>query len=99
MVAPIFSGAGTAVKVLEAALHGRKMLATPFAVRGLDVDQRNLFGISIVSNAEQTLAAIDDFATQDENVRRSSQLRWAHAAQEELSFDAFIRAVRDLMQG
>ena len=35
VVTPIWAGAGTCIKVSEAALRGRRIFATPFAVRGL----------------------------------------------------------------
>ena len=38
VVAPVFSGSGTCIKVQEAGLRGRTVFATPFAARGMAAD-------------------------------------------------------------
>lgn len=62
VVAPIMSGAGTCIKVIEAALHGRKIFASPFALRGMSCDDKGRLCISEISEAREFAVAIVDFA-------------------------------------
>lgn len=55
VVAPIFSGAGTCIKVLEACSRKRKVFATHCAVRGLDSEIIELNKISIVNTKEEMI--------------------------------------------
>ncbi len=41
MIAPIRTGAGTRIKLLESAMHGVPIVATPFAAEGLGVSARH----------------------------------------------------------
>ena len=58
VITPILSGAGTCIKVPEAALRGRKVFATPFAVRGISGKDIHDMGISVVGEAQELKSAI-----------------------------------------
>ena len=60
VVTPIRSGAGTCIKVMEAALHGRHVIATPFAVRGLDVSMLNALRILATEDPVSMVARINE---------------------------------------
>ena len=59
MVTPSRSGAGTCIKVIEAALHGRKVISTPFAVRGLGTRQLSAIGVVVSDVPEQIIGELE----------------------------------------
>lgn len=58
VVAPIFSGSGTCIKVQEAGLRGRKVFATPFAARGLNGNEPF---VAVSSGASMMLSQVRNF--------------------------------------
>ena len=58
VVVPIFSGAGTCIKVLEACSRKRKVFATPCAVRGLDKEFIEENEMSISATKDEMIEAI-----------------------------------------
>lgn len=59
VVTPIRSGAGTCIKVIEAAMHGRKVISTPFAVRGLGTRQLSAIGVVVSDVPEQIIGELE----------------------------------------
>lgn len=98
VVAPIRTGAGTCIKVLEAALYGRAILATPFAVRGFDAAQCASLGITVSENAEAYVAALEAVLCEDDATRRARESRIADAAHELNSFTHFTRQIESSIQ-
>lgn len=67
VLAPLYAGSGSAIKVLEALFAGRACLATPHAVRGIqpeDCCQKN--GILIFRNQEEIIWAIGEMMKKDQ---------------------------------
>ena len=93
VVAPIRSGAGTCIKVLEAALYGRAILAAPFAVRGFDAAQCASLGITVSEDAEAYVAALEAVLQEADAPRRARESRIADAAHELNSFTHFTRQI------
>lgn len=96
VVAPILAGAGTCVKVVEAALRGRAVLATPFAVRGFDGETRRLLGFRVATIASEMVTAVAHLLDNPE--RAAAQDRMAEAARAYNSFDRFVKEVRDALR-
>jgi hypothetical protein len=51
VIVPIFSGSGTSIKTIEALLSGKKIIATPFAFRGLDKIENDGFDIDFCTDS------------------------------------------------
>ena len=67
VVTPILSGAGTCIKVSEATLHGRKVFATPFAVRGVSNENIVSLMIEVSSTAKEMIEKILSWISIDSN--------------------------------
>lgn len=96
VVTPIMSGAGTCIKVIEAALHGRKIFATPFALRGMSENDKHLLKIGVSDDpnvlSDQIVAWINGECNLD-----VIQHGIAHEASTMNSFDAFSARVSEVM--
>lgn len=67
VVAPVFSGSGTCIKVQEAGLRGRFVFATPFAARGMAADAPFLKVSDTAERMQKDLLAfLDRVQTSDE---------------------------------
>ena len=97
VIAPIFAGAGTCIKVLEAALYGRKVFATPFGARGLNDDDCTALGITRCSTADEFVDGIDAYLAQDDRDRSRQQIAIAGAAKDKVSYRRFADTVKDLI--
>ena len=96
-VAPIRSGSGTCVKVIEAAMFGRMTLATPFACRGLSKEDLRKLGISLFSNAcdfECALSKILSMESDDVKRHEEEIMKYANAR---YSMEGFAAAVNNLL--
>ena len=93
VVAPVFIGGGTAIKVLEAIAHGRKVFATPFALRGLSDKQLSRANVDSFSTAEELIVQFRRFLslTKDKRANISRQMRTMIS--EEYSMEFFRRQV------
>ena len=74
VVTPIWSGAGTCIKVPEAVVRGRKVFATPFAVRGLGNDVCDSLRICVCSEPSDMKIRIADWMQQELRGRESEQM-------------------------
>jgi glycosyltransferase involved in cell wall biosynthesis len=79
VVAPLDSGRGMRVKVLEALAHGKAVVATPLAVRGLPLDGAATVTVAegLEPFAEAVLALLADHSRRRELGRRARA--WAEA--------------------
>ena len=97
VIAPIFAGAGTCIKVLEAALHGRKVFATPFGARGLGNEECKALGVTRCSSAEAFAGEIDKYLALDSHNRSIQQKAIAGNAKNKVSYRRFADAVKSLI--
>ena len=93
---PVLTGAGTCVKVREAALYGRKILATPCAVRGLDEKSLRELDVTVSESGADFVAALEPLVQEDEAIRRDREERVAVSAHAFNDFERFTRQVRKL---
>ena len=92
VVAPILSGAGTCIKVIEAGLHGRTCLATPVAARGQTPHE----GLALFEDANALLSLVSDWMGISEPERQKRQRTILELAEQANSFDAFSATVSDV---
>ena len=90
-VAPILSGAGTCIKVMEAALHGRIVFGTPMAFRGYDATL--LHGVEMQTPLDVT-RALDTLRSLDDDQRREVEAQAMEAARRLNSFENFSETIR-----
>ena len=69
VIAPVFSGAGTSVKVLEACARQRAVFAAPFAVRGIPETEWAERGITVCRTAEEMIVALNRFVKDMDRLR------------------------------
>ena len=94
VVAPILTGAGTCIKVVEAGLHGRIVFATPNALRGHD-QLLSTGGVRRFSTAEEFIAQFDDLLRIDLDGVQAIIRRKTESIN---SFEAFETIVRNMIQ-
>jgi len=95
VIAPIFSGSGTCIKVIEAALHGRSVLAAPFAARGLDTRECQDMGVTVCPGADAFCAVVDAWLKLADQQKADLQNGFARNAAEVFSADRFNHAVQE----
>jgi glycosyltransferase involved in cell wall biosynthesis len=98
VVAPISSGGGTPIKVLEALAHGRPLLASPFAQRGFDPHLRDrehlLVGADTADWIERAVWALDS-----REPALAMAARGRLAVQQEYGFERMLSEVRRTLLG
>lgn len=93
-VAPIDSGSGTCIKTIEALLHGRCCLATPFAARGWpDAVFDGTNGLAVYRTPEECLTHFRSLV-QDPAARQAAERAGRAYAAVHFGFDGFLRNVR-----
>ncbi len=93
-VVPVDSGSGTCIKTIEALLHGRCCLATPFGARGWPDDCLDgTGGLAVYHNVEDFIKLLDNLVM-DESSRRQSEQAGRHYASEHFGFEHFCETVR-----
>lgn len=95
VVAPILSGAGTCIKVVEAVVHGRMILCTQKATRG----NEKLRGVTAFCDADEFVAELGKWTDLPERQRQLAQQKIAAAAKQANSFETFSMAVRCFLAG
>ncbi len=77
VITPIYSGAGTCIKVQEACLYGRKVFSTEFAVRGINKDIISELKIDCFSTKEDFIKKFtywyENFSKNDEFINTISK--------------------------
>ncbi len=69
-VAPVYSGSGTCIKVIESLLRGRICVAAPFALRGIDrMHIQDANGLCEASSSEAFIAKIASYCEQPEQLK------------------------------
>lgn len=93
MLAPIYAGAGTAIKVRECLTYGRVCIGSPFAWRGSHVKSSAAI---CYENEEQLMAAISKIF--DDEWLLAAQKDGVRAAEANFSMDDFCHAVRKTLE-
>ena len=96
-VAPVTVGSGTCVKVIESATFGRRVLATPFAARGIGVEDLERLGVSVFKNAGDFSESVSKLLSENAGERSKRQLDIKAYANKKFSFDSFRDAVSDML--
>ena len=95
VVAPIMTGAGSCVKVIESALHGRVTFVTPFAARGVSVEDAEKLGFVLFDDFQSfkgVFARCMNLAADEQQKRESvivENAKWYN------SFARFAAAVHE----
>ena len=93
VVAPILSGAGTCIKVVEAALRGRKIFATPTAIRG----NEGIFGAETFRDAKDFMKLLEKWLELPAQIRFTEERKISACAKREYSFERFNLEVERLL--
>ena len=93
VVTPIWSGAGTCIKVPEAAMHGRKVFATPFAARGIGDKAIDSLKISVSETPEGMSEMIASWMAQGCDLRASTQTAIFESAKTHFTDRRFFASV------
>lgn len=94
LVAPIFSGGGTCVKVIEAQAHGVKVFATPAAARGFSPDEVGRSGMAVFRTPGEFVRLLSDWLSLSPDARLSVRRQVLSFSRERNSFARFARIVR-----
>ena len=97
VVTPIFSGSGTCIKVVEAVMYGRKVFATPFAIRGIGPSVLSGLQIAPTSEPSTMCRAICRFLEEENACRRNLQEEIYSTAKSVYSLESFARSVRAVL--
>lgn len=96
VLAPLRSGAGTRIKLLEAFAHRVPVVATPAAAEGLEVEHRR--HLLLADDAAALVGAVAELAADPELARRLSE-RAARLVAERYSHEAVIPRIRAFLMG
>ena len=96
-VAPIYSGSGTCIKVLESLRMGRVCLCTPFAVRGLKDSKLLQNGLLVAEDADAFLKQAVSLLENEPERHRQESAGMA-AVQAEFNFKLFSDSVEALIR-
>lgn len=93
VVAPILSGAGTCIKVVEAAIHGRKVFVTKVAIRG----NEDLTGAEVFGSKSEFLDKFGQWLASPVQQRKKEQERIYEYASTRNSYSRFAESVNDIL--
>jgi glycosyltransferase involved in cell wall biosynthesis len=96
VVAPIFSGAGTNIKVAEALSYGRTVVATTTAMRGYEQVLRHEQSVWIARDARQMAQGCIELLSNPDRRDRMAECG-RQIVTRRFSFDRFKQAVSDLL--
>lgn len=99
IVTPIESGAGTCIKVIEAAVFGRKIFATKFAARGLTESQLNRYGIDIFCDAKSFEKLVVRWEVQSFEKKQMQERITFEESNRDYSEERFCQNVESLING
>lgn len=97
VVSPVLEGSGTSVKVPEACLHGRPVLATHFSARDLSEEDCRALDIAFFDSADsfgRAYAALSGRTPSEIHARRECQLA---AARARFGGEAFCKRVKEAL--
>ena len=98
VVAPINSGAGTCIKVIEGVVYGKKTFATPFAARGMSEDCIRDLGIDIFRDAKEFVRKFSDWVQIESDERKRLLVQFSANARNAYSFDGFCNSVMGMLK-
>lgn len=91
-IAPLFSGGGTNIKVIESLAYGRCCVVTPHAVKGFE----NLDGLQLASDAHAFASKCIALLADIEGTARIGA-QATHGANQKFSFESFSRAIQETL--
>lgn len=97
VVAPIFLGAGTCIKVAEAVIRGRKLFATKVALRGYEASWILDSKISEFKDADDFVRELTAFIALKDDGRDALQMQIFEASQNGCAFESFANQVQKLI--
>jgi glycosyltransferase involved in cell wall biosynthesis len=97
MIAPIFSGSGMRVKIIEAMSYGKCVLSTPVGAEGIDIaHQENI----LIANTEKEWTDALEFAYKNPSILSEIGLRASEVVANDYNFykhtaklEAFLNAL------
>ena len=98
VIAPINSGAGTCIKVIESAMFGKKTFATPFAARGISERRMKDLGIDIFDNAHEFVNKFEVWEMLGIDERKKALALFRENAKIAYSFEGFCKSVKDMLE-
>lgn len=96
-IAPIYSGAGTNIKVLEALQKGCPIVVSPFAMRGFEDTFRDGVELMIAKDDNEFIERLD-LLINDININRSLSKQGRIKVDDEFGFDHFCQLLHQAMQ-
>ncbi len=93
------TGSGTSVKVIESALFGRRVLATPFSARGLNAEKRDKMGVILFNCGEDFAKNISMLLNESIEQRDARQYAIHSYAKSAYTFTGFQKTVVDMLSG
>ena len=96
-LAAVTSGSGTCVKVIESAMFGRTVLATPFATRGLSDSNQVGLGVEVFNDADEFSNCIIRLLAENATDREKRQRDIQAYASNTFSFATFRKSVADML--
>ncbi|MGB9591432.1 MAG: glycosyltransferase, partial [Candidatus Kryptoniota bacterium] len=96
VIAPVHSGGGTSIKVLEALMYGRPCVATPGAARGFETLAKE-GGLEIAQNDEEFSRKCINLLRDPKAREEISKRGWSLSA-ENYSFDSFRKIVLETLE-
>ena len=97
VIAPIFAGAGTCIKVLEAAVHGRKVISSFFGARGLDEEECHALGVVKCQDVDDFMDEIEKYLALPDSEKSERQVDFAREASRRVSYERFAESVKSLV--
>ena len=97
VVSPVLEGSGTSVKIPEACLHGRPVLATRFSVRGIPEGDCGSLDIALFDSADSFGRAYAAVAARTPDEIRSYRERQLESARERFGEGCFFDRVKEAL--
>lgn len=97
LVAPLFSGGGTCIKVIEAQLYGVKVFGTPVALRGLTQEELDRSGAEKFQTSSEFVSKVGEWKDRDEAEALSFRRGIRGFARQRNSQDRVNRIINDIM--
>ena len=93
VIAPVLTGAGTCIKVMEACLRGRKVFATPFAARGYNKTEIMNMGIELFMSIDEFEMSLQRWLCTRQDKQKVEQERIMDMAGSTMSLEGFSQIV------
>ena len=96
-VAPVYSGSGTCIKVIESLMRGRLCVAAPFALRGIEQSHIQVVnGLCEASSSKEFVSKILDYCENPEKLE-AHQKSACEFAKKKFGYQQFENAVAEIL--